>query len=53
MANLYTGNIGQALEEQAPYLLEFDPYQEETVAFYNVCLEKPIAKYSATGRLTR
>ena len=33
MANLYIGNTGQALEEQAPHLLEFDPYQAETVAF--------------------
>ena len=33
MANLYTGKIGQTLEAQAPYLLEFDPYQAETVSF--------------------
>ncbi|MBN6061991.1 DUF4123 domain-containing protein [Aggregatibacter actinomycetemcomitans] len=33
LENLYTGSLGQALEEQAPYLLEFDPYQQETVAF--------------------
>ncbi|MBN6067554.1 DUF4123 domain-containing protein [Aggregatibacter actinomycetemcomitans] len=33
LENLYTGNLGQTLEEQAPYLLEFDPYQQETVAF--------------------
>ncbi|WP_233444093.1 DUF4123 domain-containing protein [Aggregatibacter actinomycetemcomitans] len=33
LENLYTGNLGQALEDRAPYLLEFDPYQQETVAF--------------------
>ena len=33
MENLYTGKIGQTLEAQAPYLLEFDPYQAETVSF--------------------
>lgn len=33
LENLYTGNLGQTLEDQAPYLLEFDPYQQETVAF--------------------
>ncbi|OOF60550.1 DUF4123 domain-containing protein, partial [Rodentibacter sp. Ppn85] len=44
MANLYTGNIGQALEEQAPYLLEFDPYQEETVAFLQRLFRKADSK---------
>ncbi|OOF79795.1 DUF4123 domain-containing protein [Rodentibacter caecimuris] len=44
MANLYTGNIGQPLEEQAPYLLEFDPYQEETVAFLQRLFRKADSK---------
>ncbi|AOF52403.1 hypothetical protein AC062_0305 [Pasteurellaceae bacterium NI1060] len=44
MANLYTGNIGQTLEEQSPYLLEFDPYQEETVAFLQRLFRKADSK---------
>ncbi|MBN6071524.1 DUF4123 domain-containing protein [Aggregatibacter actinomycetemcomitans] len=34
LENLYTGNLGQTPEDRAPYLLEFDPYQQETVAFF-------------------
>ncbi|WP_244149098.1 DUF4123 domain-containing protein [Rodentibacter mrazii] len=44
LENLYTGKVGQMLEDQAPYLLEFDPYQQETVAFLQRLFRKADSK---------
>ncbi|THA06214.1 DUF4123 domain-containing protein [Rodentibacter pneumotropicus] len=44
LENLYTGKVGQMLEDQAPYLLEFDPYQQETVAFLQRLFRKSDSK---------
>ncbi|WP_256856105.1 DUF4123 domain-containing protein, partial [Rodentibacter ratti] len=44
LENLYTGKVGQMLEDQAPYLLEFTPYQHETVAFLQRLFRKSESK---------
>ncbi|OOF71403.1 DUF4123 domain-containing protein [Rodentibacter caecimuris] len=42
--NLYIGKTGQALEDHAPHLLEFDPYSSETVSLLQCLFRKADSK---------